>query len=242
MSRFERALEVASSQLKDEFGQGLIGLLFAGSAAYGTPMRNSDVDLYVLIRPTWRQRRNRIIEAVEVEMFINPVQQIRRELDEGPNATVDMFARGRIVYDPAGVVAELVDRAKQIAVQPPQAPDETELYFIRYRPSDLLRDVEDLVEHDATAARMVLGTALQTIVEAHWQIHGRRAPNRKWLLATFHSEAPSRAQDVELVMDPERDLADRVGLLRRMCEQILEPVGGTMLEGQTRPEQLPDDG
>jgi len=77
-------------------------LLFAGSAAYGTPMPNSDVDLYVLIGPNWRQRRNRFIQGVEVEMFINPVAQIRREFDEGEWATVDMFSRGRVHYDPTG--------------------------------------------------------------------------------------------------------------------------------------------
>lgn len=241
MSRFERALQVASSQLKDEFGDNLLGLLFAGSAAYGTPMRNSDVDLYVLIRSNWRQRRNRVIEAVEVEMFINPVQQIHREFDEGPNATVDMFARGRIVHDPAGTLAELVERALRIADQPPRAPDETELFFIRLRPSDYLHDAEDLVDHDPTTARLLLGMALQAALEAHWQIQGRRAPSPKRRLAALRSEAPPLAQDVELVMDPGRDLADRVSRLRRLCEQILEPVGGIMLEGQTKPEQLPED-
>lgn len=239
MDRFERALSVASEQLKDEFGADLVGLLFAGSAAYGTPMPNSDVDLYVLIQPNWRQRRNRVIEGVEVEMFINPVSQIRRELDKENAATVNMFALGHVTHDPTGVVAQLVERAKRIAAKPTESPDDTQLYFIRYNPSDLVRDVEDLLEIDLVAAEMLLSVALQTVLEAYWQIRGQSPPKPKHLLKALRAEAPALAQDAAEIVDAGDDLAGRVRRLRELCELILEPVGGLMLEGETPPEHLP---
>jgi len=215
-------------------------LLFAGSAAYGTPMPNSDVDLYVLIGPNWRQRRNRFIQGVEVEMFINPVAQIRREFDEGEWATVDMFSRGRVHYDPTGVVAQLAEDAKRIAAEPPETPGESELYFIRYRPSDLVRDVEDLVDHDRASAEMLMGVALQTSLESYWQIRGQRPPKPKRLLEAFRTEAPDLVPHVDHITDVSHKLENRVARLRVLCELVLEPVGGLMYEGQTPPEHLAD--
>jgi hypothetical protein len=237
-NRFEQALLNATAQLKAEFGKDLVGLLFAGSAAYGTPMPNSDVDLYVLIEPNWRQRRNRFIQGVEVEMFINPVAQIRREFDEGQWATVDMFSRGRVHYDPTGVVAQLAEDAKRIAAEPPETPGDSELYFIRYRPSDLVRDVEDLVEYDRAAAEMLLGVAIQTALEAHWQIRGLHPPKPKRLLEAFRSDAPELVPHVDHITDVSHKLEDRIARLRDLCERVLEPVGGMMREAQTPPEHL----
>jgi hypothetical protein len=237
-NRFEQALLNATAQLKAEFGKDLVGLLFAGSAAYGTPMPNSDVDLYVLIEPNWRQRRNRFIQGVEVEMFINPVAQIRREFDEGQWATVDMFSRGRVHYDPTGVVAQLAEDAKRIAAEPPETPGDSELYFIRYRPSDFVRDVEDLVEHDRASAEMLLGVAIQTALEAHWQMRGLHPPKPKRLLEAFRSEAPELVPHVDHITDLSHKLEDRIARLRDLCERVLEPVGGMMREAQTPPEHL----
>lgn len=241
MDRFERALEVVTQRLMDELGENLLGLLFGGSAAYGTPMRTSDLDLFVLIRPHWRQRRNELVEGVEVEMFINPVEQLRREIEERQPATVEMFARGRIHHDPTGVVAELAERAQHIASQPRPRPDGSETYFIRYRPSDLLRDAEDLLDVDARSAEFVLGGALRSVVEAHWLVRGAQPPKPKRVLERLRDEDPEAGRLAEEVLDVSLPLAHRVELLRRLCEHVLEPLGGVMLEGRTPPEPLSFD-
>jgi hypothetical protein len=238
MERFERALQAAVERLLDEFGDDLLGILFGGSAAYGTPMANSDIDLFVLIRPRWRQRRNEVVEGVEIEMFINPTEQIRRELDDRHHTTVDMFARGRILHDPTGAVSELVERACAVDAAPPVRPGETETYFIRYRPSDLLRDVEDLVEVEPVAAELVLGLALHNAIEAHWLLQGRTPPKPKRALEALRVQAPEAAVEAEQVLARALPLSERVAVLRNLCERILEPVGGILLEGATAPEEV----
>ena len=168
MEHIESALRVTTDKLLSEFGDDLLGILLGGSAAYGTPMPTSDIDLHVVIRPSWRQRRNELVEGVEVEMLVNPVEQIRRELLARQPATVEMFARGRVVHDPAGVVGEQMQLARQMAAEPRDPPDQSDLYFIRYRPSDLLKDVEDLIDVDPHAAELLTGMAAHRIIEAHW--------------------------------------------------------------------------
>lgn len=234
--RYERALGVVTERLKEEFGNKLLGLLFAGSAAYGTPMKTSDLDLFVLIRPSWRQRRNLIVEGVEVELFINPVSQIKREFEKLDSSTIEMFARGRIVHDPQGLIAELVAEARQIAERPPAPPEDT--YHVRYRPSDALRDAEDLAEVDAQAASLQISVALRETLEAMFRLEGRRPPKPKFLLQEVAEHSPDIAADARSVLDGDRSLEARIGLLRALTDRILAPVGGVLVEGETKPEQL----
>jgi predicted nucleotidyltransferase len=234
--RFERALEVVTERLKDEFGNDLLGLLFAGSAAYGTPMKTSDLDLFVLIKPSWRQRRNLVVEGVEVELFINPVQQIRKEMGGNYNATIEMFAKGRIVYDPQGLIAELVSEARQIREQPPQPPEDT--YHIRYAPADALRDAEDLADVDPQAASLQLSVALRETLEAMFRREGKRPPKAKYLLQKVAEHAPDIANDARRILDGSQPIALRIELLRTLAERILAPVGGLLLEGETKPEPV----
>lgn len=241
MDRFDRALDVVTGELVEEFGDDLLGLLMAGSVAYGTPMHNSDLDLYVLIRPGWRQRRNRVREGVEVEMLVNPVAQIRRELETGVGPTAEMFSRGRICLDPTGVVAELVSMARRVEARTPVPPGATQVYFIRYRPSDLIRDVEDLLEVDRVAAGLLLVLALDAVLAAHWELRGRMVPKPKHRLEALRNEARETAEAAERILDPAIGLAERVTMLRELGEMVLEPIGGLMLEGETNPERVGEE-
>lgn len=239
MDHLESALRVTTDKLLGEFGDDLLGILLGGSVAHGTPMPNSDIDLYVLIRPSWRQRRNEVVEGVEVEMLVNPVEQIRRELLARQPATVDMFARGRAVHDPSGVVDEQMQLARRMDAEPRDRPDQSELYFIRYRPSDLLKDVEDLIDVDPHAAELLTGLAVHRIIEAHWHLRGRPAPKPKHALQALRADAPDVARMAELALDTDLPLRQRTEHLRRFCENVLAPVGGVLMEGSTAREHLP---
>jgi len=237
-SRYERALAVVSDKLLAEFGNDLLGLLFAGSAAYGTPMKTSDLDLFVLIAQPWRQRRNLVVEGVEVELFINPLSQIRKELNRSYNSTIEMFARGKIVYDPQGLLEELASEARQIASKPIRPPTDT--YFVRYKPSDALKDTEDLMDVDPQAASLQLSVALREALEALFLREGRRPPKAKHLLQQVAEHMPDIAADARTVLDGSVPLEERVELLRSITERILAPVGGILLEGETAPEPVTD--
>ena len=238
MEHLESALRATTDKLLSEFGDDLLGILLGGSMAYGTPMPNSDLDLYVLIRSSWRQRRNELVEGVEVEMLVNPVEQIHRELLARQPATVEMFARGRAVHDPSGVIREQMQLARQMAAEPRDHPGQSELYFLRYRPSDLLKDVEDLLDVDPHGAELLTGLAVHRIIEAHWHLQGRSAPKPKHALQALRDDAPDVARLAELALDTDLPLRQRAEHLRRLCQDILEPVGGILVEGSTAPQHL----
>ena len=74
--RHRDALDTVLAALREEFGDGLAGLLLTGSLARGEGDEHSDLDLYVLVDRPWRQRRTRWVDGVEVELFLNPVARI----------------------------------------------------------------------------------------------------------------------------------------------------------------------
>jgi predicted nucleotidyltransferase len=234
--RHERALEVVSERLKQEFDHDLLGLLVAGSVAYGTPTERSDLDLFVLIRPAWRQRRKLVVEGIEVDLYINPVPQIRRKFGGEYNKTIDMFAKGRIVYDPQGLLAELVAEARQIKESPPMPPEET--YDVRYHPTQALRDAEDLADVDPQAASLQLSVALRESLEAMFRREGKRAPKPKHLLQVVAERSPDIAGDARRVLDGAIPIGERIELLRHLTERILAPIGGLLVEGETKPQAV----
>src|SRR5689334_3011583 len=87
------------AQLAREFGDELLGVLATGSYVHGTPGPTSDLDMYVLISPLRRQRRNIVLDNIEVEMFINPPEQVRRCFGDSRGVDLHMFAFGEALYD-----------------------------------------------------------------------------------------------------------------------------------------------
>lgn len=45
IARYQPVLERVTRDVQDEFGSNLLGILWAGSAAYGKPTPHSDLDL-----------------------------------------------------------------------------------------------------------------------------------------------------------------------------------------------------
>ena len=95
--------------LRAEFGDDLLGVLATGSRIHSTPGPTSDLDVHVVIAQPRRQRRNILLDGVEIEMFINPPFQIQRYLADGGN-DIHMFAFGRAIYDPQGFIGQLQDQ------------------------------------------------------------------------------------------------------------------------------------
>src|SRR5581483_1900091 len=114
MPEIEHLFEPLVATLRAEFGAGLLGVLATGSHIHGTPGPNSDLDAHVVIEMPQRQRRNFVLRGVEVELFLNPPFRVRGYFAERHAGTLHMFAFGRPIYDPHGVLAQLQAEARAI--------------------------------------------------------------------------------------------------------------------------------
>ncbi|MEW6229220.1 MAG: hypothetical protein AB1700_14205 [Bacillota bacterium] len=225
---------------REEFRADFLGMLLGGSVAYGIPCRQSDLDVYVIIRPSWRQRRTVFVGDVEVELFINPVHRIRKEFkDVDHDSTFAMFTQGRILYDPDGVMASLVKEAREVWEGPRPAVPPGALPLLRYVPTDLLKDAQDLVETDEVTANYLIFVTLQATLDAYYKIQRRWPVKPKHLLRDLHDYAPDMEQTVRNILSGEGSAAERCALLSALVGRVLEPVGGLLGEWESVPEQLP---
>ncbi|HEX5691646.1 MAG TPA: hypothetical protein VFX76_16645, partial [Roseiflexaceae bacterium] len=142
MDELDNFIQRVVELLRAEFGDDLLGVLATGSRIHSTPGPTSDIDLHVVIASPRRQRRNFVLDGMEIELFINPPFQIREYMADGGGTDPHMFTFGRAVYDPQGVVAELQAEARAIWEAGP--PPIQAAWQPRYGVADLLRDVEDI--------------------------------------------------------------------------------------------------
>lgn len=235
--RYEGALDGVVERLKEEFGDRLLGLLLAGSYVYGEPMATSDLDLFVVVDEPWRQRRNLVVDGVDVELFINPPHKISGEIMKGDSAT-DMFARGRVILDPHGIVAGLVAEAKAVEERPRPIPLGDELLRLRYMVTDTTKDAYDLLKAGDDGFELALSDALQQTLQAYYRLTGRRVPKPKYVSQDLRGRESAFASVVSQILDTSVPREERWRKLDAVAREVLEPVGGPVVTAETSRERV----
>jgi hypothetical protein len=120
---------------------------------------------------------------VEIEMFINPTNQMRRYFEEerlsGRGQTPHLCATGRIIFDPQGIMATLQAEARSIWEAGPTPLSERDRWQFRYQAADLLRDIEDIRASDEESAVFLIALLLSQLIDQHYRISGRWLYKRK---------------------------------------------------------------
>jgi hypothetical protein len=225
MLDIEQLFDPLIALLRAEFGDDLLGVLATGSRIHSTPGPTSDLDVHVVIAQPRRQRRNFLLDGLEIEMFINPPFQIQRYLADGGN-NLHMFAFGRAIYDPQGLIGQIQDQARALWQAGPPALAESARWMPRYFAADMLRDLIDLGENEA-AAGLQIARIVDQLIEIHCRLNQRWPSKPKRRLAELADWAPELAQLAGAALT-EKTLTERRGAVQRMAELVLAPIGGLM--------------
>lgn len=225
MHDVEQLFEPLIALLRAEFGDDLLGVLATGSRIHSTPGPTSDLDVHVVIAQPRRQRRNFLLDGLEIEMFINPPFQIQRYLADGGN-DIHMFTFGRAIYDPQGLIGQIQDQARALWQAGPPALAESAHWLPRYAAADMLRDLIDLGEDEA-AADLQIARIVDQLIETHCRLNRRWPSKPKRRLAELAGWAPELAQLAGAALT-EKTLTERRAAVQRMAELVLAPIGGLM--------------
>lgn len=194
---YDAALREAAAFILDRYD--VLGLIASGTVVRGNPAPNSDLDLYVIHRPLWRQRVQRRFHGVPTEIFVNPAVQVPRYFESerraGRPITAHMLVTGTVLVDRDPVIAELIAGARTALGQRPDLPAET-LEFQRYMAASLFEDGCDVVESDPDTARMIMLRALYGMLHYYFLAQNRFIPRDKDLLAVLAGDDPDLARRV----------------------------------------------
>lgn len=171
-----------------------VGIIAAGSILYGKPNATSDLDLYVVNAQSNRQRVQKYFNNVPAEIFINPPHQIEKYLEsESANArplTAHMLAHGFVVLSSDRVVADLIQRARQMLECPPNPPAD-QIVYLAYMAATQYEDARDIWLQDPAGALMILHMAVHKMLQFVFWEANRYLPRDKDLLATLAAERPN---------------------------------------------------
>lgn len=126
------------------------GVLLAGSYAFPNKLsKNSDLDLFLVIKDAAKRYRGmKKINDIDVDYFINPIQQLKIDFKKAKKSNSKVFlyvlANGKILLDKNNELLDLQKEAKKCLKQ--QIEDgmpNSDLKLIKYFIDDYLRDIED---------------------------------------------------------------------------------------------------
>lgn len=236
MTETDSLFEPLIALLRAELGDGLLGVLATGSRVHGTPGPNSDLDAHVVIDTPRRQRRNFVLDGVEIELFLNPPFRVRGYFADRHVGTLHMFAFGRPIYDPSGLVAQLQAEAQAIWAAGPAPLPPGEAWHPRYFLADMLRDLADI--GDEANATLQIARIVELALATHYRLSGRWPAKPTRHLADVAGWSPQSAELAVNALTP-LPLAERRAAAERLADLVLAPIGGPMpLEWQNDWERL----
>jgi hypothetical protein len=191
---YDHALELLLAHVRASYAP--CGIVVSGSIVRGEAGPTSDLDVFVIHDESWRVREQRRFNGVPAELFVNPPATIRRyfasEHERGRPSTAHMLATGEPLAPVDPVVDELVREARDWLARPITVSP-ARLESMRYAAVDLIDDARDVVERDPAGAHLLLGDAVQRIIEYTFWREGRFQPRRKQAVAALAAIDPEAA-------------------------------------------------
>ncbi len=233
---YARILDRVVAELKTR--SEVLGILVGGSYITGQMGPTSDLDLQVVTGSDGEQRVVRRIDGVQVETWSGSPADKRRAFEtEADGATLIMFAQGRVLYDPRGLVAELKHEAESLYTAGPSPLSEQRIAELRFGAQDALDDVGDLVSVGSPVTLLALMQTLDLVLTIYYRLQRHWKPKPKYLLLDLAGQDRVLTGLVRACLE-EFGMQRKYILLREIAERVVEPVGGLSQEYSSAAEDM----
>ena len=230
-NRFDEALEKFVDRQKKN--PNVIAVLVSGSYIHSRPDINSDLDVYVLLKESkTRERGNTWIEGVEIEYFMNPIEQVRhyfkKEVDSP--ATAHMFANSKILYQEGGIVNQLIKEAKKIIKKPTKKMSRMDVEVAKYIIDDMGKDFEDVyLKKDSFAFSEVANEILNESIKLFFKVKRKTKEKSKRLKSQLESLDKNFANLYSSAIT-ETDTDKKYKKIKKLVRYIEDYLGGKRLK------------
>ncbi|HTD33289.1 MAG TPA: hypothetical protein VK665_06495 [Candidatus Elarobacter sp.] len=217
-----RIVGIVLSELREEFGARLLGVVLTGSGATDSACASSDVDLFAIATTDWFQRRRITREGVAVDLFIEPTTRLDLQLRRGGNvAYIHALAHGIILADSGSVARRYVDLARSVHAAGPPAPTGGDLFMVRLRARTLLDKTRSVVHDDPHVARYLLTDLAAWAPQAAFSVLGGWPPSPKGMLREIRLRWPALYERAIALLDPTLSLSERLSAAEAYYRALL---------------------
>jgi hypothetical protein len=164
-----------------------IGLIVTGTIIRGNPDTSSDFDIFVIHEDCFRQRIQKIFNAVPFEIFVNPPSSIIKNLNDEYKSqrqpTAHMLSTGYALINKSDIVDTLLVNARMNLEKKPDY-DDYQANLLRYKAAVLLEDAFDIKDKDTGMVNMFISNTVQAILDWFYYKEQVFMPRQKELLAS----------------------------------------------------------
>lgn len=168
-----------------EFDSQLVAVALCGSAV-DQPESASDLDILVLIKGSYSQRRRIRKGDIDVDVFIEPVDKIALALKNFP-VLINLLRGSRPLYDPFNLVARFKGMAAHIAASGYVIP-ETLMFRALFEPGDYMRKLSRA--SDDTEFNYIAPFFVRACLTTYFEFSGVMQMDAEKLLAYAKQEHP----------------------------------------------------
>ena len=216
---------------KYEKDPNVIGIFATGSYIHSKPDKNSDIDTYVLLKDSMtRERGNTWINGIEIEYFMNPVNQVRfyfkDEFKSGRMATAHMFANSLVLHKKGRELDVLIKEAKAILKKKLPVMKKFAVENAKYFLDDIRKDVEDVyINKDWFDFNILSSSLLEKCLEVFYAAKKVDKEKTKRLKAKLKKHDP-KFEKLFSVAVLEKDYTKRFKAINKLTDYTEKLVGG----------------
>jgi nucleotidyltransferase-like protein len=216
-------IAIALREVQNEVGDALECAVLCGSVAAGRAGPDSDVDVVVLTRQSWTQRRTLHRAGGEIDLFLLPLSYVRAMMPAGGLDTITpMLAEGIILVDnPDGSAAQLIADAKNIMARPRPQADARTLVQYRMMIFDYLRVLSRT--DDAANFTYLSARVIDWCVELSNALERRYDPPHKRRLSSLQAAQPELCALLHIALDARLTLPSRTRALWDAAHLLMGP-------------------
>jgi hypothetical protein len=204
-----------------------LGIIATGTIVRGNPDVSSDFDISVIHDVPFRQRIQKKFKSIPFEIFINPAASINQYFDDEYKSrrpcTAHMLATGHVLINKAGIVTELIEKAKTYLIKQPDY-DNKHATILRYTAASLLEDAIDIKNRDLGMANIYISDSIKAILDWFYYEQQVFMPRKKELLMNTEKLNHEIGEYSRKVMESV-NIDDKIDYLKRLADLTIKTYG-----------------
>lgn len=208
--------------------KNVVGIFLTGSFVHSKPDKNSDLDVYILLKDSkFRERGNTWISGVEIEYFINPIKQVESYFkEEKEKHTAHMFANSMILYEKGDYLKVLIKKAIKILFTKDKKMSKFQIENAKYHIDDMEKDLEDVYKKkDWFSFELISGHLFEELVNSFFKIKGIRQEKIKRLFVYLSSLDKNFSKLLNSAL-LEKDYDKKYSAIKKLIRYVESILGG----------------